>query len=249
MRRVVHFVVNLTLPFLLCLSLSCSEFEDEKEEDGTQEASIDEQTPEPGSPATKTDVIPQEGAVSGYLLTPEQHSENLFKALEVRLGWQDEDHDRFVDLVKTQLAVPLGGVDFRTQSIRDRFPKVQTQLIVRQMAWHAASWVIWREVDPNHPQPGSIFKHCNIHEDRPLLAGEKSMEGTERNRLNEGAVRWQRQLEEFYWKILTRPPTKEEVDLLTTHYLEAISHHQYWPPAGWTVVLYALLSGAEYWNL
>lgn len=240
---------------LLFCTLSCHVFNDKEESDDSQKATIDRisikpgPVSQPGSPSTNIDIIPQEGASTGYLLTPEQHSASLFEMLQVRLGYEDELHERFVDFITEHLAVPLGGVDFRTSSIRDRFPKVQTQLIIRQLAWNAASVVVWRETDPNHPDPVLIFQKCNISEDRPRLPEEQNLTGREKSLAESREQRWTDQLTEFYWKILVRPPSSEEIALHKDAFLNAINHYQGWPPAGWNVILFALLSGAEYWNL
>ena len=249
------FIKISTLSLLMFVISSCHVFDDKEDSEEAQKATVERisikpgPVSQPGSPSTNIDIIPQEGASTGYLLTPEQHSASLFETLRVKLGYEDELHNRFVDFITEHLAVPLGGVDFRTSSIRDRFPKVQTQLIIRQLAWNAASIVVWRETDPDHPDPVHIFEKCNISEDRPRLPEEQTLSGREKIHAEAREQRWVDQLTEFYWRILVRPPSVEEIALHKQAFLNAISHYHGWPPAGWNVVLFALLSGAEYWNL
>ena len=117
--------------FALSIGILSSCVGDQKEEDKEEDAVTSTNTPAPpNNPSTSTTTTSgtttasNPGEHQAFLITPEQLSNSLYKALGVRLGWDDEGV--FFDMITGHLAVPLGGVDFRAQSHRKRQPGVQT---------------------------------------------------------------------------------------------------------------------------
>lgn len=225
---------------------ACDQILEKKEEEEETAAAVSTTTTvTPTFPAPE--VVISNQREQGYLLTPEQYSNMLFQGLEIRLGWEYEG--RFYDVITNQLAVGLGGVDFVSSRFRDRLPKVQTQLILRRLAWNAASLVVWREVDPNHEDPTKLFVYCDINEDRPQTAGDSVGSSQWREARLESEKKWILQLEDLYWRIFTRPPSSEEIEILKENFLQVFELNDGWPAPGWTVIIYAMLSSSEFWNL
>jgi hypothetical protein len=166
-------------------------------------------------------------------LTPEQISKQIKLALELDIGWTDQD-GRFHDLLVEAYGVPLGGIDFVSAHKRDPIPKVQTLLLVRRIAYDVAAAVVWRETKPD--AAGTIlFQHCNVTEDYPGEDEDKN-------------ARWMAQLEDFYWRLYGRPPTEDEKSLVRSTAID-IMQREKWPPTVWTLTLYALLSSQEFWTI
>ena len=242
------------IPFLLALMIvasfsACNSDKEEEEEENnaattTPATNMPNQSPAP----EKTETILGASGDRGLLLAPEQFSDMVEKSLSIRLGWTD-DQGRFFDLVKRQLAVPLGGVDFVTSRERNRLPKVQTHLIARRLAWDIAQIIVWREVDPNHPEPKQIFDHCDIVEDRPFRTEDNNHSAQVQEQIRAGELRWETQLIDFYWKLLSRPPSQEEITMMKEAFLQVSSEYQGWNPPGWAVILYTLLASSEFWYL
>ena len=184
-----------------------------------------------------------------YLITPEQLSNALITGLDRRVGWVDEQTGVFFNAITRLLAVPLGGIDFVAASVRDHQPKVQNQLIIRLLAWQTATFIVWRESDPNQPDPKTIFTIANINEDRPLHPNDTQAGAAWVEQVQAGEARWRAQLEDIYWRLLSRPPTEQEVAAIRQAFLDAIVARDWWVASGWSVVLYSLLSSTEFWNL
>ena len=223
-----------------------------KDEDSTEEGATDNPSttalPNQTQAPEKTATILGSSGDRGLLLAPEQFSDMIEKSLSLRLGWTD-NHGRFFDLVKQQLAVPLGGVDFLTSSQRNHLPKVQTHLIARRLAWEIAQVIVWREVDPNHPDPKQIFDHCNIVEDRPFRASDANQSSDAQQAIREGELRWENQLNDFYWRLLSRPPSQEEISMMKVAFLQVTAEYNGWNPPGWAIILYTILASSEFWYL
>jgi|GEM_PF-3115908 len=179
-------------------------------------------------------------------LTPEQISKQIKQALEIEIGWTDED-GRFHDLIIEQYGVPLGGIDFISASKRDPVPKVQTLLLVRRIAYDVASSVVWREARPD--ATGSIlFQNCKLTEDHPILPKQRAEAGANQDELQAMEDRWLAQLDDFYWRLYGRPPTETEKYLVRDAAIE-IMQRERWPPTVWVLVLYALMSSQEFWTI
>ncbi|HYX36115.1 MAG TPA: hypothetical protein VE954_23690 [Oligoflexus sp.] len=166
-------------------------------------------------------------------LTPEQISKQIKQALDFDIGWTDPD-GRFHDLLIEAYGVPLGGIDFVSTHKRDPIPKVQTLLLVRRIAYDVASAVVWREAKPDATGP-ILFQHCSVTEDYPGEDADKDN-------------RWMTQLEDFYWRFYSRPPTEAEKTLVRATAID-IMQREKWPPTVWTLTLYALLSSQEFWTI
>ena len=147
------------------------------------------------------------------------------------------------------LSIPLGGVDFLASSIRERLPKVQTQLVIRMIAWQTASFIVWREGSEDHPDPKTIFTHCNINEDRPYQTQDEERGAVWASLVRQGETRWTNQLNEIYWRLLSRPARKEELSIIKKSFLQAMTDYNGWVAGAWIPVLFAILSSTEFWNL
>jgi hypothetical protein len=166
-------------------------------------------------------------------LTPEQISRQIKQALDLDIGWTDQD-GRFHDLLVEAYGVPLGGIDFVSAHKRDPIPKVQTLLLARRIAYDVAAAVVWRESKPDAGGP-ILFQHCHLTEDYP--GDDEEMD-----------ARWMAQLEDFYWRLYGRPPTSEEKTLVRATAMELMQREN-WPPTVWILTLYALLSSQEFWTI
>lgn len=243
---------ELSILFVLIISTGLSSCSFDKDDDSDDETAADSDQPsntrnQSQSPENTESIIGGSGD-RGLLLAPEQFSDMVEKSLEIRLGWTDH-HGRFFDLVKQQLAVPLGGVDFLTSSTRNRLPKVQTHLIARRLAWEIAQVIVWREVDPNHPEPKQIFEHCDIVEDRPFRTSDANHSSDVQEQIRAGELRWETQLIEFYWRLLSRPPSQQEITMMKEAFLQVTGEYDGWNPPGWAVILYTILASSEFWYL
>jgi hypothetical protein len=203
----------------------------------------------PGSPIlaenAPTVSLPAQ-SLQAIRLTPEQVSRQIKDALEFDYGWVDGD-GRFRDLILELNAVPLGGVDFITASRRDSSTKVQTLLIVRRIAMDVAGAVVWREAKPDAGPP-LLFQHCDLRNDRPILPLEASKVGAERAALEAMEARWMAQLDDFYWRLYSRPPSEDERAAIRRTAVN-IMQAERWPPTVWVAILYALLSSQEFWTI
>ena len=231
-----------TLAFVAVFVSGCSCSKDERSSPATAEI-----LPGAGGGSVPEPLIAQ--TASALRLTPEQIANQIEDTLEFRLGWTDETTGVFQNLITRLFAVPLGGVDFISASKRDASTKVQTLLIARGLSWHVAAGVVFRDanVEDDTPDP-IVFKLCDVGRDRPVLAAERVRGGSELASLEESEARWTAQLEDLYWRLYARAPTPSEVADVKAVFLETLETEK-WPGKAWVVVLYALLSSAEYWNL
>ncbi len=166
-------------------------------------------------------------------LTPEQLSASFIRSLGTDYSY-DDGAGNASSYITTDLAVPLGGVDFLGR-VRDRdsLTKVQTLLVARGIAWPLALKIVQREVDEPGAK-GSLFTRCKFVEDHP-----SSDEA--------GRARWEEQLQEFYMRLLSRPATADEVELVGTTF-EGVYEREQNTASAWLVTLYALLSSMETWH-
>jgi hypothetical protein len=218
----------LSLLMLAGVSLTSCQCQKEKQEDQPEEST---------SISPSTEIL---------RLTPEQVSNQIQSALEFEYGWRDQN-DEFYDVITNQFAVPLGGIDFITAAKRDDATKVQTLLIVRRIAWDVASGVVWREANPDTNEV-ILFTACDLTVDRPILPHEESLPESDREALLTMEERWRAQLELFYWRLFSRPPSEEELSLIRATAID-IMLKEGWPPTMWTMILYSLLSTQEFWTI
>jgi hypothetical protein len=180
-------------------------------------------------------------------LTPEQVSRILEKRLNYTTGWRDGD-GRFFDLIVRIFGVPLGGVDFESAFERDASAKVHTLLVSRTLAWNVATeFIVW-ELDPKAAKKESrarVLTLVNLKTDFPSEAAPSFPPVAD---LAARDARWRAQLDDLYWRLFARPPRAEETAACARAFARAMTH-QPSPPAGWLIVLYGLLSTAEFWNL
>jgi hypothetical protein len=161
-------------------------------------------------------------------------------------GWNDEQG--FRDAIVRIFGVPLGGVDFETTLARDPLPKVHTILVTRTLAWNVAAAFTWWETSPAEAGKETrtrIMTRVDIAKDFPREAaasfrGVRDVESRD--------ARWRAQLEDLYWRLFARPPRPEEIDACARAFARAMAS-QPWPPLGWQIVLFGLLSTAEFWNV
>ena len=180
-------------------------------------------------------------------LTPEQFSRLLKDRLHIESGWQNQE-GAFQDAIVKIFGVSLGGVDFKSTFFRDPSPKVQTILVTRALAWQLASTFVWWESDPvgagkTDRQP--IMTQVRIKEDFPaqasaLFPGVRDV--AERD------SRWKKQFIDIYWRLFARAPTEEEISLCANAFADVL-REQRWPPMGWQIVMFSLMSSAEFWNI
>lgn len=186
-------------------------------------------------------------AVRMTRLTPEQVSRILDSRLNVQLGWKD-GHGRFKDAIREIYGVPLGGVDFATTFERDPSPKIHTILVSRSLAWNVAAAFAWWESDPKAAGKETrrrILTKADPRTDFPLEAAGsfpwvKDVAARD--------AKWRSQLEDLYWRLLARPPRPEETKACAQAFAKAVRAQPY-PPLGWQIVVYGLLSTAEFWNV
>ena len=199
-----------------------------------------EGTPPPASvrvglpPAAPRGYLALEGEV--VRLAPEQISAQLERVF----GWTSRgeglngiQYDRIVN----HLGVALGGIDYALASERDSFPRIQTVLISRMLAWEVASATVQSQIDPGFtPKLPPFFTKADITRVRPDSDGAEGLA-------------WQAQLEEVYWRMFSRPPTAEESLACRNAFLIMLDRHHNDPQSAWAGLLYALLSTMEFWVL
>jgi hypothetical protein len=176
------------------------------------------------------------------MITPEQFADNL----AVALSYHDKSTLREILADKM---VALGGVDFRFAKERNHTPTGQSALTIRRLAWDIAHKIVERDAaaqaKKETPQALTI---AQVAVDRPLVPDDLRLPLELQIPLQEGDERFRAQLDDLYWRLLSRPPTDAEREamsqlFLTTGSLEGDAR------AGWTSVLFVLLASMEYWNI
>lgn len=166
-------------------------------------------------------------------LTPEQiskHLEEVFGYTQRYTG----PHGLPEDHLTTAHGVALGGIDYILASKRDPFPRTQTVLISRMLAWGVAVEVVLNHSDPMRTPKLRVFDLVDIKRDRPD---------------NEGAQRWEAQLDDLYWRMFSRAPTADEARACRNAFLILTDRDGNDPVLAWIAVLYALVSTMEFWVL
>jgi hypothetical protein len=192
------------------------------------------------APASVRAGLPPAGP-TGYLefdgefvrLTPEQisvHLEQVFGHSQQYVGLYGLPQDH----ITTAHGVALGGIDYILASKRDPFPRTQTVLISRMLAWQVAVEVVLNHSDPMRTPKLRIFDKVDIERDRPD---------------NEGAQRWEAQLDDLYWRMFSRAPTADEVRACRNAFLILMDRDGNNTVIAWIGVLYALVSTMEFWVL
>jgi hypothetical protein len=193
-----------------------------------------------GPPASVGAGLPPASA-SGYVefdgeivrLTPEQISNQLERVFGWEARGQGSDGIDY-DIISDNLGVALGGIDYRLASNRDPFPRTQTVLISRMLAWDVANSVIFGHVNPPRKPKVRIFTIADLEKDRPD---------------GESAGRWEAQLQDLYWRMFSRAARPEEVQACRNAFLIIADRHQHGSVSAWITVLYSLLSTTEFWIL
>ena len=177
-------------------------------------------------------------------LAPEQMSAQINRSLGFIPGYTD-DTGTFHSALTDSYVVGLGGVDFDGAFRRDPVAKVTTLLIARHLAWTTASQAVNDDVAGKHNP--TLFSKCNVRKDRPYQPSDDAKSGNERIAIQAGEKSWQAQVEDFYWRLFSRPPTAEEMVKVKEAFLRIYGAQQSTIHA-WIGVLYGLLASAEYWN-
>jgi hypothetical protein len=180
-------------------------------------------------------------------LTPEQVSNRISAAFSYQLTHVDEEGYVYNDIID-EYGVSLGGVDFITAARRDPAVKVSTLLVAHAVAWTVAQEVVWAD-EEREASERQLFLLCDMEEDHPLLGDEEELD-EEELAWREGAdQRWRAQLDDIYWRALSRPPTSEEVQIMRGLFVSSLLGDDDWPPRAWTTLLYALMSTVEFWTV
>lgn len=191
---------------------------------------------------------------TGYALArvnPEQLSNNLaystnYGATELR--YDDPTAGQKIDFIVSAFGVPLGGIDFQATSRRDGSTKAQTLLVSRVVASQLAGAALWKDFQL---ASGSrvLFTKCDLENDRPFgAAGDGQLNAAWQDAIKQGEVRWQAQVEEFFWRFYSRPPTSSEITAVKTAFIESYDVEG-WPPLAWITILYALMASQEFWHI
>lgn len=195
-----------------------------------------------GEAAGETGELPPDPPA--LFLGPEQMTQNLKRAFNYSQGWTDDAgafHDSILDNYRTL----LGGVDFESVSVRDRSPKVNTLLVVRNLAYEIANGIVSRAAYEDTPDT-SVFSKCDVRTDRPYDEADDLEDESYRAKRMAAERRWRAQLEDIYWRAYARAPSRAEVAAVRSAFSK---YGRDWPPEGWVLTLYAILSTAEFWNL
>lgn len=176
-------------------------------------------------------------------LTPEQLSNDLVQSVnfgtELRLDAAHSWNGQPIDYMLLIYGVPLGGIDFGAAARRDPTTKAQTLLVSRTLAWFYANSAIWKDVNLD-PAARVLFTKADIVHDRPDATDPMSVE------------RWSSQVEEWFWRFYSRPPTTTEVAAVRVAFLAGMKANvgEAWesPYHGWLTVLYALLATQEFFH-
>lgn len=176
------------------------------------------------------------------LITPEQFTGNIAAAL----GANDE---RKLRRIMRDKAVALGGVDFRSSEHRNRTPTGQSQLTIRRLAWDTAKDVVERDSRLRlQGQPPVALTIANVAVDRPFLPEDIRQPPEVQFAIQEGDKRFREQLDDLYWRLLSRPPSDAERKIMTDLFIRAIEEEGS-TVAAWTGTVFVLLASMEYWNI
>jgi len=206
------------------------------------------QNPPGQEPGTPVKAIPPSvnaglppASATGYLeldgeavrLTPEQISQHLERTFGHTRRYQS-GAGYTIDALVSNLGVALGGIDYMLASNRDPFPRTQTVLISRMLAWEVAVEVVLNHADSMRSPKLRIFDKVDLDRDRPDGAG---------------AERWEAQLEDLYWRMFSRAPTAHEALACRNAFIILMEKHGNNTVVAWIGVVYALISTVEFWVL
>jgi hypothetical protein len=187
------------------------------------------------APTTPTLSTPIEGL---HRLTPEQLSRQLDVSLGFKMHHTANGYE--FDIITDYLGLALGGVDFKAAHRRDVYPKTQTLLVVRTLALVAAIEIVVREYEKRIPESEFHFKDANMILDRPIAPNERSSANGKASQ-----ARWQKQLEYFYWRLFSRPPSATEIAAHKKRFVN-MADIQKNVAFAWVGALYALISSMEF---
>lgn len=176
------------------------------------------------------------------LMTPEQFTENIASAL----GY---DEPRDLAAIMADKAVALGGVDFQSAHVRNRTPTGQSQLTIRRLAYDTAKKVVARDARLRlEKKPPLTFTIANVAVDRPFVAEDIRLPPEVQFAIREGDKRYREQLDDLYWRLLSRPPSDQEITIMTELFSATLASEGS-AAAAWTGVVFVLLASMEYWNI
>jgi len=183
----------------------------------------EEAAPAPGPSPTPY----HERTASVARLSPVQISKHLARTTGLTMVFTSNGYS--FDLVSDVLGVTLGGVDFSTVSEYDPFPKVQSLMALRVLAWNAAGLLVVNALKGKRdvfPGPDLVLVSPKV--DR---------------------TRWKEVLTELYLRLYSRPPSKEEADAVEATFRRVADNEEGNAAAAWLMVTYALLCTGEFWNI
>ena len=180
-------------------------------------------------------------------LTPEQVSRIFKDRLNYQTGYTDPK-GVFHDAILENFAVSLGGVDFENSFERDPLPKVQTILVSRALAWSVAASLIWWEVNPEAAKKTDRKKVLTVADLKTDFPREAALSFDKATDVTGRDARWRNQLIALYGLVYARPPNTAEINACAEAFA-TVMKSQKWPPLGWQLIIYSLLSSTEFWNL
>lgn len=209
----------------------------------TPDAGVTPPAAVPPAPPAPAPASPAAAAGVGYAglrsrLTPEQFANFARRVFQLEMTVPVDSYGLRWDRVDEKFGVQLGGVDFESSFQRDATPTAQMVLAVRAVAIETASAVVNRDrIHLEKDEPPVTFTLCNLNRDRPATPEDES------------AVKWRLQLEDFYWKILGRAPGTEDLAAASNAFLATKQAERGNTRRAWLMVLYGILSSAEFWAL
>lgn len=176
------------------------------------------------------------------LMTPEQFVENIKSSLNF-------DDEYLLESIMSDHLLALGGVDFRTVKQRSHIPSGQSQLTIHRLAWEIAQKVVETDVIlEGKKEPPRAFTEVTIAVDRPYLPDDIRLPPEIQFSIKQGDRRYHAQLNELYWRLLSRPPSDAEVENMTKLFIQTLASENS-AVASWKAVLFVLLASMEYWNI
>ena len=176
------------------------------------------------------------------LITPEQFVIQLDQALSFR-------DEAMIRKIKEEYGVALGGIDFKSALVRNRTPSGQAQLAIRRLSWDISEMVIERDLLLQAKgETGLGLSIAKIAVDRPKEDSDYFLPPEVVIALEEGEERFYRQLDDLFWRLLSRPPSIEETKTLTETFMQVMKEEKS-GDAAWKVVLYTIMASMEFWNI
>lgn len=206
----------------------------------------------PPAPSPPPPEAPPTTAFSGTRgrLAPEQFSAMIRGAFQLDQTVSIDAFGLKWDKVTERYGVQLGGVDFESTFYRDGTPTAQMVLAARAVALDTAYQLVYRDkalIEKNLPPVA--FTLSDLNADRPFAPEDEKLKPAKRDAVRAGEARWRAQLDDFFWKLLSRAPSEADVAAARETYLQAWRQEKGSERRGWVIVLYGLLNSAELWAL